>query len=279
MLHTDFLNKNTFRNYPLRADASCVGDDGVLLPTSLLVAARFTLEVGWEHVWIGRIYVNGNYVNALVVSDDGGGPEYVGYFDGVITGDYQTLQLSPLLPQANGSLTFGRLDALAAYQGFHTFTPETGRFEDSTLTCINPPPVSSITVGASRLTGRISFEYNNVRKLADPSILRLEVINKESVKASGDTSARFGSCRTNPIGSMNGVLPDENGNIDIIGIAPLKVDIVEGGVALRLPDIPRSEICAEEKRIPPLIETSTYLQNIRTATEPEWKTWPQYVTP
>jgi hypothetical protein len=78
---------------------------------------------------------------------------------------------------------------------------------------------------------------------------------------------------------MNGVLPDEHGNIDIYGIAPVKVRVTPIGLTLDVQDVSRQELCAEDKRIPPLVAISTYLKDVTRAVVPEWKTWPQYTRP
>jgi len=275
MYHVDFLNKNTFRNYPLRGDIPVVDTAGNPLPTAFFSSAQFSVLAEHTRVFFSRVYVSGDYVNILVAGKVGNTVTYLGFFDGKITGDHQQLKLRPIIPTCFGSITIGRLEALAAFEGFHNFTEDTGRVEDSLVTFMVPPALKSITVHGTRLTGRIGLEYSNVKRVTDPSDILLEVINKEQVRALNDTGSAF-ACPTRPIGTMNGVTPDVAGNIDIYGIAPVSVQVTAEGLIFDVPGLTKAKLCTEEQRIPPLVATSAYLQDIRTATNPEWKSWPQY---
>ena len=276
MLHVDFLNKNTFRRYPLRADLSVESNEGLALPDGLFCAAQFSAP-GWcKKLQIRRVYVNDNYINVLMSCYNGNIQTYVGYFDGVVTGDFTKLTFSALDPTIYGMLTIGRLADLKTLNGFYNFANDTAMIEDSLVTYITPPPVSALLVKDAKLTGRIGLEYVNVQQLTNPSALQLDVLSKDSIRAKNDKSAQFGSCRTNPIGSMNGVTPDPDGNIDIYGIAPVKITVTAEGLRVDVTGISKADLCAEDKRIPPLVPISSYLKDITKATVPEWKTWPQY---
>lgn len=276
MLRVDFLNKNTFRRYPLRADKSVESTEGMSLPDELFCAAQFSTP-GWvTGLQIRRIYVNENYINILVSCFQGPTLTYLGYFDGNITADYTKLTFSPLDPTVYGMLMLGKMDALKALHGFYNFADASAVFEDSLVTYVTPPAVRGITVAGKTLTGRISMEYSNIQQIANPAALQLDVLSKDSIRAKNDKSAKFGSCRTNPIGSINTVPPDSDGNIDIYGIAPLQIHVSPGGLRFDIVGVSKSELCAEDRRIPPLIPISSYLKDITKATVPEWKTWPQY---
>lgn len=278
MLHVDFLNKNTFRRYPLRADVGVDSNEGFLLPDGLFCAAQFSVPGGYEKVQLRRIYVSGNYINILVSGYNEAALTHLGYFDGTIATDYTTLTFTSLEPVVYGMLMVGRKDALKAIQGFCTFSDNKALFEDSLVTYVTPPAVHHIAVHDRLLTGRINLEYSNIYQVANPAAIELDVLSKDSIRVKNDKSAQFGSCPTNPIGSMNTVLPDVDGNIDIYGIAPVKVNVTATGLRLDVPDVSKSDLCAEDKRIPPLIPISTYLKDITKATTPEWRTWPQYTT-
>lgn len=277
MPHVDFLNKNTLRSYPIRADCSKLSQGGAVIPTTLFCAAQFSVPGNYSKVALSRIYINDNYINILVSARDGNTLTYLGFFDGRVYEDFQRLTFSAVDPAVYGMLTIGSKDALLGYQGFHTFDPDNMLIEDSLVTAITPPAVLALAVGATLLTGRVGLELTNIQKITNPIDLQLDVVAKELVRATADKSAQFNNCPTNPIGSMNGVLPDENGNIDIYGIAPINVRITSIGLSLEAPSINRQELCAEETRIPPLITISTYLKDITKTTVPEWQTWPQYV--
>ncbi len=279
MLRVDFLNKNTFRRYPLRADKSVESLEGTSLPDELFCAAQFSTP-GWvERLQIRRVYVNEGYINVLVSCYNGANLTYVGYFDGNITSDCTKLTFSSLDPAIYGMLMIGKASAISQLHGFYTFGTDTAVFEDGLVTYLTPPVVRGLIVGGKTLSGRIGLEYSNVQQIANPTMLQLDVLSKDSIRAKNDKSAKFGSCRTNPIGSMNTVLPDSEGNIDIYGIAPLQIHVSPGGLRFDVVGVSKHELCAEDRRIPPLIPISAYLKDITKATVPEWKTWPQYTQP
>lgn len=280
MYHVDFLNKNTFRQYPLQG-ISVTTEEGKLLPTSLFTAARFMVSAPYKELFINRVFISGGHINILVAVMDGSTLVYAGAFDAEVTKDYQAIQLSPLLPSASGVIHLGPKGVLEELQGIHTFDYANGRIEDSLVTRLVRPPVRSINVHGKRLVGNIKLQYSNIRELLPRdkgSPLKLEVIARDTVAAKNDTGSLFGNCPTTPIGTMNGVSPDEAGNIDIFGISPVTVAVDPGShkLVVSVAGISKDELCAIETRIPPLNNTSIYLADITTATLPEWKTWPQY---
>lgn len=276
MLRVDFLNKNTFRRYPLRADKSVVSTEGLSLPDDLFCAAQFTVP-GWaQRLQLRRVYVREDYINILVSCFNGATLTYIGYFDGNVTSDFTKLTFSSLDPGIFGMLTIGRASVLKSLNGFYNFANDTAMIEDSLVTYMTPPGVLSLLLPEGPMSGRISLEYSNIQQTPNPLAIQLDVLSKESIRAKNDKSAQFGTCRVNPIGSMNTVQPDSNGNIDIYGIAPLKIHVSAAGLRFDIVGVSRSELCAEDQRIPPLIPISTYLRDITTTTVPEWKTWPQY---
>lgn len=276
MTHVDFLNKNTLRSYPLRVDVSKVSQDGEVIPAALFCAAQFTITGNYTKVALSSIYVNGDYINVLVSARNGNTLVYIGFFNGQVQNDYQKLTFSAIDPAVYGMLLVGTKEAVQGYQGFHIFNPDDALIEDGLVTVITPPAVRALVIGTDHLTGRVGLELTNIQKVANPTALQLDVLSKDSVRAVADKSPQFSNCPTNPIGAINGVLPDENGNIDIYGIAPVQVRITPIGLSLEVPTINRHELCAEDERIPPLITISTYLKDITKSTTPEWKTWPQY---
>ena len=116
----------------------------------------------------------------------------------------------------------------------------------------------------------------NIKETSHPPDLSLEVITKQAVRATNDTSASYKNCKIKPIGSIAGVTPDEDGNIDIYGILPVQVQILAGGLSLAVPSINKEDLCASTKQLPPLIPQQRYLGSILAVPKPEWASWPQY---
>ena len=279
MTHVDFLNKNTLRSYPLRADTVTTSQEGVALPTALFCAAQFSVDSKYSKVSLNRVYVDGNCVNILVSAKNGDTLAYLGFFNGQVKADYQTLTFSAIDPGVYGMLVVGLQSALQEFQGIHTFGTEDMLIEDSLVTYVVLPNVKALLVDGVTVTGRIGLESSNVKEIVNSTSLQLDVVSKDSVRATNDDSAQFNSCPTNPIGLMNGVMPDpDNGNIDIYGIDPVRIRVTPIGLAIDAPGVNKQELCAEDKRIPPLISISTYLKDVTTASIPEWKSWPQYAT-
>ena len=276
MRQADFLNKNTLRNYPLRGDSSLVSDAGVKMPLAVFTGAQFSTTAEYPFLYISKVYVKDGYINVLVSSIVASVATPVGYFDGRIKEDYQTLKMTAIAPAAYGAIILGPMDTFTGFQGYHTYTSQATRVEDSLLTYVTPPGLTAISVGKDTLAGHLALEYVNVRRSTAIGLLGLEVINKDQVKAKNDVSAKFSNCGVPAIGDMNGVTPDEAGNIDIYGISPIELQVTAQGLRLTVPTITRAKLCVEEKRIPPLVQSSTYNRAIGAATQPEWKGWSQY---
>ncbi len=278
MLRVDFFNKNTLRRYPLRADIAVTSNEGGSIPDSLLCAAQFSVPNSYSELCISRVYSSSNYLNVLISAKLGVTRQPIGYFDGKVVDDFYKLTFSAIDKTVYGLLMVGRREALTELQGTHNFPDGTARIEESLVTYLSPPGVRSLSHDGAILTGRINLTYHNIKQMEDPAQLKLDVVSKETVRVENDPTSSFNSCPTNPIGSMNGVVPDAQGNIDIFGISPVQVRITTTGLSIEVTGVDKATLCHEEKRIPPLIPTSSYLKDITQATVPEWKTWPQYNT-
>ena len=276
MLDTSFLNKNMHRRYPLRADASCVSEQGNSMPLNLLSAARFLSDLSHMDVYIKKIVIDDNNINITINS----GATCLGYFNGKITTDFQTLKLNPLVRYASGYITIGAKDALNDYQGSNTFTSSTAKFEDSLVVCKSPPAVSGIRVGDTVLTGMVKFTYDNINEVVDANAetLNLSVDNVNLILSKNDVSSKLENCPTKYIGSVHGVQPDSNGNINIYGISPVTIQVGSGAVKIATPAVGFEEVCQNKKNVVPPIPANNPndYEDVLTAEKEEWKTWPDY---
>lgn len=275
--HLDFLNKNAYRKYPLRATASLVDSNGVAIPNGLLTSMQISTDLSNSQLYIGQIYINDTYLSIVIMNYSSG--TTVGYFNGTITGDFQSYTLSTIDNITTGSMTVGTmLDISNMPNGMHFFDKDAGRLEDSIISCYIPPAISSLEIGTSKLVGNITFSGSNVTITALNDIIDLAVINKLKVLSVSEKSGANNTCDLPTITSINSVTPDINGNINIYAVSPFTMT-VNGSVAVLQPGstLTITEICPKSDILaPPIDNSDVYNGDILTITTPEWKSWPKY---
>jgi hypothetical protein len=149
--------------------------------------------------------------------------------------------------------------------------------EDSTITCFTRPGVTAITVKNERLTGILSILGDNITPTSFSHVLLLSVIDPTRILTKNNFSSSYGNCKTPLIQKINTVLPDEDGNIDIFGIQPVKITISSGKIVVALENVTLLDICPEKGDFsPPSDATDSYYTDILTTNAPEWTTWPQF---
>lgn len=281
MLDVSFLNKNLFRKYPLRSTSTYISKQGVEIPLTLIGGLSISTELGKHTLYISKIVVNGNYINVTVSCSS---PAItIGYFSATITEDFQSVPMTATQDYAAGHIVFGFMNSLELIQGSHTFDLADMRIEDSTIACLQRPPLLYIEADGKKITGEVTLAFDNIKdESVDSAIRELRIIDMNAVMSRNDASSDRQSCPTNMIGSLNGVKPTSGGNIDIYGILPVIIDVTATGIKVTTPGIGFGEICTNVKEnIPPIpagteSEKNTYIDDILTTDTEEWKTWPQY---
>lgn len=278
-MRLDFLNKNWFRKYPLRATSSYLSTTGTAIPVSFLAAAKITTKLSHSAVYISKIYVAGNYVNVTISS----GNTTLGYFSGTVTKDNTSLTMVQVVDFASGFLVIGSVDSLKQIQGSHNISQLVGRIEDSLVYCFTPPGVHSIVHDTQSAKGNVTFVLTNIQKT---SIFTFGVVDLTRVLSRADKSSTGLNCPTKVIKGIGNVLPDVSGNIDVYAILPLVVTVTTGGIRITSPTLSTADICGNmNANIPILFADNNYigynaageLKGVLQATVPEWKgLWPQY---
>lgn len=270
-VHLDFLAKNCFRRYPLKASATGVSAEGGSLPLDLLTAARFSTDHSHLELWISKVVVAGDQIS-VTVSDSAG---IFGLFSSLVTSDFQVLKLTPVVRYAGGQLVLGPRSSLPQIQGKHTLSKLVAEFEPSLIVPRYLPSVSSLRVGDQTITGEVRLTYANVTpRLVPDTALCLQATNPNRVASRADKDAMRGTCGFNTIGSINRVLPNVNGNIDIYGIKPVDIHFTTGGIAVVGTGLALSDVCrGSRNNIPvPPGELHKYPPILGMAAE-EWKSW------
>ena len=277
-MHTDFLNKNMYRKYPLRATSSHIFIDGTELSQKLLTSAQISTIYGFHDLYISKIFGRDGFLSITVRDAITG--KAVGVFNGTIVSDYQILPLTPFFSYVSGSITVGQVDDANFPNGSHYFTPENGRFEGSTIFCFQRPRVTSILNKMDSAVGKITVATKNITVLESIPNIDLSITNTKLILSHNDTSGSLDNCGVPLIQHINDVPPNSNSNIDIFGILPIVIDVHTGTniIGISTGDMTMDVLCPK-KLSPPANYSDEYYANILTVTVPEWKTWPYYRVP
>lgn len=274
-MHLDFLNKNLYRKYPLRAESTSVFTSGVELPQNLLCALQISAPYSFSDLYISQIYATDNFISIVV--NEYNTDVVVGTIQGAVTQDLTVLYLEATLPTISGKLIIGQASSLAQIAGSNYLAKADGRIEASCILSYTPPAVSKITNDEHIKTGNIGFILDNLTLNTDTSV-HLGVDDVSLITSNNDFNGALNNCGLPIITKINTVSPDNVGNIDIYGILPVSIEIGTGEIGL-LSELTIDEVCPERTPlVPPVDNTDVYHTDILTATAPEWKSWPNLPT-
>lgn len=272
-IHLDFLNKNMYRKYPLVGTSTGLFDSGDVLPQELITSIQISIPYGLHDLYISKVYAARSFISLTLrqISTN----DAIGHFSGFVIDNQTVLNLTPYIDTVSGTITIGLASAVTSLNGSYTLSVENGTLEPSTIFCFTPPAVTSLSKDDVKARGNITLVLENLA-LDISSALALSVINDRTIRSSNDLISTLGNCKTPRIRKINTVSPSPSGNIDVYGILPISIDVSSGTVnpitALTLDDV-----CPERTKIyPPENNSDTYYTDVLTATEPEWKTWPQF---
>lgn len=300
----DFINKNWFRNYPIRGGCSCVTVDGKHLPTDFLVAAKLNSTYlsdglpdgpdggirGISNPFISRIAVHGRVVSLTVSMLFDSAPVALWYGRAEITADNTAIPLefnSAMLGGAGGgSVVVGNMQTVLDNEGSFIFDTSSALLESSCHFVTPRPAVTAILVKDRRLTGHVLLATDNVSSSFSANeeecllftgasvpcraYWNLGILSPELVASRRDRTVNRFTCATNAIKQINSVSPDGSGNIDIFGIVPVHVSVAAFGVTLATTDVGFDTICPPVI-VPKLLASNDYIGSILSATNPEWK--------
>jgi len=261
MLHADFLYKNRYRKYPLKATSNKT-EQGRVIPTALFVGARISTIAAYSHVYISKIVIKGSFINVTLMAED----ITLGYCEGNILQANTVLQVLPAQPFSGGVLVIGDPSCLKDFQGRHTLTFSSGELEESLVNCFTRPAVTSIKVGSTSLTGKITLGLSNL-SLSDS--LQLSVTNPSLVMSNIDKCSSALNCPTHVVTGINTVKPDSWGNIDVYAVAPLTIQAIDHGISLDSPTIQEKDLCPKENIYIPRLAAINDYKGYRPVGDPE----------
>lgn len=271
-----FINKNMFRRYPLRKSSSCLSAEGVTLPNELLVSAKLFSAYDEHEVYIAKIWCQGKQISVHL--REAFNDTDIGYVNGKLTTDFQTLYVTPISKEAGGSITFGPIKSLEEIQGTNTFSPESTMFEGTVVVPRIAPGVSHIQIKKGQpVTGRVKLILSNLTATPGDEILNLSIPKPYLLRTSSDQNLDTGMCSYDPLTTINGVTPDDNGNIDIYGIDPVRIETSAIGIKVNTQGLALSDLCAGNKNNVPAtpVNKNTY-PSFMAIGEEEWRNWSQY---
>ena len=284
MLTLDFLNKNMYRKYPLRASCNTVFTNGTQLSNSLITSMQISSILDYLDLFVSKIHVSKNFISVTICrySDE----LTVGTFSGTVLTDFDVVPLFSDFNFISGSLTIGTLEVLNSLNKgtYHIRDKvnnkglkDNGLIEASCIFCYTPPAVKSITIGAKKIIGKITTSTGeNLKKQITDNTTTLSTTNKLAIQAGNEFFGGINSCPTPIIKKINTVFPDEEGNIDVYGILPIVINVDSGEIGLTS-GLDLLDVCPERAKIsPPVNNSDEYYTNILEATEPEWKQWPNF---
>lgn len=275
-MYLDFLNKNMYRSYPLKAGSSGISIYGETLPDSLLTSLSLSVpnDYGYRGLYISKVVVKGQFISVVFNDYDTGFA--LGSFSKLVTKDYESINLTPYIPTASGVLTVGRKEGLLEFQGVYHFERENTEIEESVLFIYPPPGVINLVNNAIASTGHITLIGKNIEVSTGDSEILLDVIDTNRVRAHNTLAGQYNNCNNPIIEKLNTVTPDEDGNIDIYTILPMTIEVSGDNLTL-IPNLTLEQVCPDLNKIyPPDNASEEYYSDINTEKVPEWKTWPYF---
>lgn len=245
----EWLNANSTRAYPLsEAGSRTSTSGGIQIPDTLIVAAQinvpFSYKDGVFHV--SEVTSLPDKVSVTIAYHDGSESSEVA----TVTADAGTHSTNTAYAFVGtgthgaviGKLTLGKIDdLLSQVAGTYAYDEEGAPFEISVL-FISQPAVEAMQIledgeVVSTLTGAVKFKAgSNVRltRLADNTI-RFDAIEGENLDDCGEEDQP-------PIRTINGVGPDEDGDLRLDGSECVSITL-GGANTLRIIDLCSESCC------------------------------------
>lgn len=243
----EHLNFNSIRKYPLHE----ANIDSDILTDAVLVDAQITVpNTVTQPVYVSSIYVT-NAICSIGIKDGLGNT--LGVATGSLTNeDYNSLYIQPIVQFVTGVIVVGRevFDIPSKFgMAKQTLVAEEGELEARCINIVTPSAVSSLTVNGIKLTGDIKIiaGSNYVVGLDDEvdNGIVLSLINPEAFIPECLVGCDPGQCN-GAILSINDVLPDVTGNININGDGVVVPAAVGTQVIIDTPLVSTQDLCKEK---------------------------------
>lgn len=275
-MYLDFLNKNMYRNYPLKARSSGISVYNEQLPDPIITSLNISVanDIGYSRLYISKVTIKGKYISVVV--NDVESELALGTFSKLITKDFEVINLTPYLSTISGFMTIGTVESFKQFQGAYHFEKDSTELEESVLFIYPPTGVIKLVNAAISSVGKITLIGQNVTITPTGNNMSLDVIDHTRILANNVLAGRYANCPTPVITKINTVTPDSEGNIDIYTILPMTIEVSGDNLSL-VPNLTINDVCPELNKIYPPADTSdTYYSDITTEKTPEWKTWPYF---
>lgn len=283
-MQLSFIQANWQRCYPfIFIDGQEFMDsNNNVVPMDLVVGLRITISPAeFGSIYINHIYTNNYNVSISFASPIGD----LGYANGTITDDNQSLTIYDYLGGVRGNVVIGNQQSTLAQQSF-TFTSGNGSVEPSTVLVLPLPPITNIQINGKGpgYTGNINFTSSTLNIDAGANLV-ISAMNPSTITSRGDKLAEYLTCVNPVISGINTVTPDKNGNINIFSIDPVRItqpNSPAGPIIFNVNGLVMDENSTTSNNLctltisPPINPSNTYGE---LTTTPEWKNWPQFTLP
>ncbi len=240
----EFLNKNQFRRYPFKAETSLVSLDGDQLSNELIVGMSLSTTSERTGLYVSQVITGDGSITVAVSSFVDGAELCLGRFNGAVSENFSVLVLESFVPFVSGTMIVGSAKELIGSRKAYIFDSTQAALEESTVFYYTPPAVHSLRNKGNALRGHVEFGLlNNVQKTTEGSTIRLGTLVTLNINSLADQSSCFNNCKTPVIRYVNGAVPyydtsgnypDLQGNLFLVGVAPIAFYGGTGGGSLAL---------------------------------------------
>lgn len=264
-LYTEFTDRNMTMRYPLIDTATAVSDEGVALPDSFLADLRLSLgamdragDASYRFsLFISSVSVYADY--AYVVISDTVTGETIAKSDPISlllnTGDSIASRTVYIRPSGdvpvNGTIIIGTCEDIKNLQGVHEFGFSAGQLFPSNILPAESV-LSGFYIGGTYVTGDVTIQEGDGVTLSYNAGTNTITINAATTEESSPITSnsglldavteRFGE----PVTSINGVTPDNTGNVEIAAVDCLEVTTDMAGHSVTFSN-PCGSACASDE--------------------------------
>ena len=247
IINTSWLDTNTSRNYPFHDSASLISDGATFtIPQNVFVdmAVSVSPEISPDSVYLSLFTISGDFVEAIFSSTDTASEIFKFSFNYLTHTEFRSYPVIPTdtsYPDIYGRVTCGRnLEDLIAEPGAYTFSYAASRI---TTSCIRPSieKVTSISVNGVRLSNNLTIAVGAGLAINTDNLTN--TISLSVDRASLETEDCGCLDELPCIKTINGVAPDAQGNIELIGEACLDITPLSDVHSVQLVDTCSQPCC------------------------------------
>ena len=288
MLDLDWISFRASQSYPLADQASGKSLSGNPLPQSFLLDIQLLLPSKYNYNLAGQFYISsiqdiGNTFNVVISYSNiecaictGISKELTAtsslsdrtYIISSIVTDANILQTYPWMNNITGNLCAGITVDYSG--GSMSFNLSGAQLNAACVHFLSGDHVEAIQVGSRYLTGIVTLQAGEGISIAvkNNNVIKISVdqnlLNRLWQSNIADYQASFPGT---PVKSINGILPDDNGNISISAADCVQINEIPNGITISNP-------CAK-----PCCKTDTVTQDLNTSLkilQEEHKTFREY---